>query len=188
MVTRPATDAEAGHVYLVVNASTKEADFARIGAHLPDGVTLLRGDDWALVALQGPSAEGVMRRVAPGAGRTRLHDDGLVCGRGPALPRLPLRLHGGGRFEISVKADDAEALWAALVADPEVKPIGLGARDSLRLEAGLCLYGHDIDPTTSPVEAGLSWSIQKRRREEAVSGPRPPQREWAEGPSRLRVG
>ncbi len=96
---------------------------------------------------------------------------------------------GEDGFEISVKADEVVSLWRALLADPEVKPIGLGARDSLRLEAGLCLYGHDIDPTTSPVEAGLAWSIQKRRRQEGgFPGAARVQREIAEGPARVRVG
>jgi aminomethyltransferase len=96
---------------------------------------------------------------------------------------------GEDGFEISVGADQAVRLWQALLADPEVRPIGLGARDSLRLEAGLCLYGHDIDTTTSPVEAGLVWSIQKRRREEGgFPGEGRIRREIAEGPARVRVG
>ncbi len=96
---------------------------------------------------------------------------------------------GEDGYEISVKADKAAALWRAFLGDPEVKPIGLGARDSLRLEAGLCLYGHDIDTTTSPIEAGLIWSIQKRRREEGgFPGAARIQREIKDGPARVRVG
>jgi aminomethyltransferase len=96
---------------------------------------------------------------------------------------------GEDGVEISVKAGDVAALVGKLVADPRVKPIGLGARDSLRLEAGLCLYGHDIDTTTSPVEADLTWSIQKRRREAGgFPGAVRIQRELREGPARLRVG
>ncbi len=96
---------------------------------------------------------------------------------------------GEDGYEISVPAGAAPALWRALVADPQVKPVGLGARDSLRLEAGLCLYGHDIDPGTSPVEAGLAWSIQKRRREEGgFPGHGRIARELKEGASRVRVG
>jgi aminomethyltransferase len=96
---------------------------------------------------------------------------------------------GEDGFEISCDAGDAANLWNKLLADPEVKPIGLGARDSLRLEAGLCLYGHDIDTTTSPVEAGLVWSIQKRRREEGgFPGEGRIRHEIAEGPARVRVG
>ena len=96
---------------------------------------------------------------------------------------------GEDGFEISIPAEGAEAFADALLAQPEVKPIGLGARDSLRLEAGLCLYGHDIDTTTSPIEAGLIWSIQKRRREEGgFPGAPRIQREIKEGPTRVRVG
>jgi aminomethyltransferase len=96
---------------------------------------------------------------------------------------------GEDGFEISCQAEDAAKLWTKLLADPEVKPIGLGARDSLRLEAGLCLYGHDIDTTTSPIEAGLIWSIQKRRREEGgFPGAERIQREIKDGASRVRVG
>jgi aminomethyltransferase len=96
---------------------------------------------------------------------------------------------GEDGFEISVAADAAEALARLLLAQPEVKAIGLGARDSLRLEAGLCLYGHDIDPTTSPVEADLAWSIQKRRRAEGgFPGAQRIQAELAAGPARRRVG
>ena len=96
---------------------------------------------------------------------------------------------GEDGFEISVAGSDVVRLWDLLLQDPRVKPIGLGARDSLRLEGGLCLYGHDIDTTTSPIEGGLSWSIQKRRRiEGGFPGAARVQRELAEGPSRVRVG
>jgi aminomethyltransferase len=96
---------------------------------------------------------------------------------------------GEDGFEISCKGEDAAKLWRALLADPEVKAIGLGARDSLRLEAGLCLYGHDIDTTTSPIEAGLIWSVQKRRREEGgFPGAARVQREIKDGAARVRVG
>ena len=189
MVTRPATEAEAGHLYLVVNASTKEADYAHIAARLPDGVALVRGDDLALLALQGPSAEGVLRRLG-----CRAAD--LLFMMSDWFEIAGLRCHvsrsgytGEDGFEISVEAKDAVALWQTLLADPEVKPVGLGARDSLRLEAGLCLYGHDIDRTTSPVEAGLGWSIGKRRREEGgFPGAERVRREIGEGPARRRVG
>jgi aminomethyltransferase len=166
MVTRPATEAEAGHLYLVVNASTKEADYAHIAARLPDGVALVRGDDLALLALQGPSAEGVLRRLGCRAADLLFMMSGWFEIAGLRCHVSRSGYTGEDGFEISVEAADAVAMWQALLADPEVKPIGLGARDSLRLEAGLCLYGHDIDRTTTPVEAGLAWSIQKRRREE----------------------
>jgi aminomethyltransferase len=189
MISRPPTPEEAGTIYLVVNASTKEADFARIAASLPSGVTLVRGEERALLALQGPSAEGVMRRVANGAADLAFMTTGWfeVAGRRCHVSRSGYTGEDG--FEISVKADEAVDLWRALLADPEVKPIGLGARDSLRLEAGLCLYGHDIDATTSPIEAGLAWSIQKRRREEGgFPGHARIRREIADGPARRRVG
>jgi len=189
MVTRPTTEEEAGYIYLVVNASTKEADFAHIAARLPAGVELVRGDDRALVALQGPAAAGVVKRLGGGA-------EALAFMMAGWFEVAGLRCHvsrsgytGEDGFEISVKAEDAPALWQALVADPEVRPVGLGARDSLRLEAGLCLYGHDIDATTSPVEAGLQWSIGKRRREEGgFPGAERILAELAEGPGRKRVG
>lgn len=189
MVTRPATQEEAGHLYLVVNASTKEADYAHIGAHLPEGVRLVRSDDRALLALQGPAAGAVMERLSPGASALTFMMTGWFDVAGVRAHVSRSGYTGEDGFEISVKAEDASALWAALTAEPEVKPIGLGARDSLRLEAGLCLYGHDIDPTTSPVEAGLTWSIQKRRREEGgFPGADRVRREIAEGAARVRVG
>jgi aminomethyltransferase len=189
MVTRVGAPGHEGCLYLVVNASTKEADYAHIEARLPEGVTLITKDNLALVALQGPSAAAVMARKAPAVAElpfmmsADVQIDGLWC----HVSRSGYTGEDG--FEISCKAEDAAALWKALLADPEVKPIGLGARDSLRLEAGLCLYGHDIDTTTSPIEAGLQWSIQKRRREEGgFPGAARIQREIAEKPSRIRVG
>jgi aminomethyltransferase len=149
----------------------------------------LRGDDRALLALQGPQAVEVLSDRVPGAAAMAFMD-----ARSSDFDGLDLHVSRSGYtgedgYELSVPAGSAERVWTALAQDPRVKPIGLGARDSLRLEAGLCLYGHDIDPTTSPVEAGLTWSIQKRRREEADSRATIRlQREWAEGPSRLRVG
>src|SRR5690606_22709929 len=122
--------------------------------------------DLGLMALQGPSAEAVLARMAPQAAdipfmmSADLQIEGIWC----HVSRSGYTGEDG--FEISCHGKDAPTLWKALLADPEVKPIGLGARDSLRLEAGLCLYGHDIGTTTTPIEAGLNWSIQKRRREE----------------------
>jgi aminomethyltransferase len=189
MVTRVGAPGHEGWLYLVVNASMKDADYAHIEARLPTGIALRRKDDLALVALQGPSAAAVMARKAPAVAdlafmmSADIEVDGVRC----HVSRSGYTGEDG--FEISVKAADAVALWRALLADPEVKPVGLGARDSLRLEAGLCLYGHDIDPTTSPVEAGLNWSIQKRRREEGgFPGAARIQREIKDGPARVRVG
>jgi glycine cleavage system T protein (aminomethyltransferase) len=189
MVTRVGAPGHEGWLYLVVNASTKEADYAHIEARLPAGVALRRKDDLALMALQGPAAEAVLAAKAPSVaglpfmGATDVQVDGIWA----HVSRSGYTGEDG--FEISVHGGDAAALWRALLAHPEVKPIGLGARDSLRLEAGLCLYGHDIDPTTSPVEAGLTWSIQKRRREEGgFPGADRIRRELADGPARVRVG
>ncbi|MBJ6124278.1 glycine cleavage system aminomethyltransferase GcvT [Microvirga splendida] len=189
MVTRPTTDEEEGYIYLVVNASMKEADYAHIQARLPHGVTLVRGEDRALLALQGPAAEGVLTRLGSNAASLSFMMSGWFEIAGLRCHVSRSGYTGEDGFEISVKADDAAALWRALLADPEVKPIGLGARDSLRLEAGLCLYGHDIDTTTSPIEAGLIWSIQKRRREEGgFPGAERIQREIKDGAARVRVG
>ncbi len=189
MVTRPTTDEEKGYIYLVVNASMKEADYTHIQARLPDGITLVPGEDRALLALQGPSAEGVLARLGSDAVSLSFMMSGWFEIAGLRCHVSRSGYTGEDGFEISVKADDAVALWRAFLADPEVKPIGLGARDSLRLEAGLCLYGHDIDTATSPIEAGLIWSIQKRRREEGgFPGAERIQREIREGASRVRVG
>lgn len=189
MVSRSANEADAGTLMLVVNASMKDADYAHIGARLPKGVTLTRADDRALMALQGPKAVEVMSKLAPEA-----VDMTFMAARTMKVAGFDCHVSRSGYtgedgYEISVKVDKAAALWRAFLGDPEVKAIGLGARDSLRLEAGLCLYGHDIDTTTSPVEAGLIWSIQKRRREEGgFPGAARIQREIKDGPSRVRVG
>jgi aminomethyltransferase len=189
MVSRSADEADAGTLMLVVNASMKDPDYAHIQAHLPKGVTLKRADDRALIALQGHSAVDVMAKLAPEAA-----DMTFMAARAMNVAGLACHVSRSGYtgedgYEISVAADKAVQLWRAILADPEVKPIGLGARDSLRLEAGLCLYGHDIDTTTSPIEAGLIWSIQKRRREEGgFPGAGRIQREIKEGPARVRVG
>jgi aminomethyltransferase len=189
MVTRSADPDEDGALLLVVNASRKDEDFALIESRLPPGVRLLRADHRALLALQGPKAAQVLARHAPDAA-----DMPFMTAKATTFDGVPVHVSRSGYtgedgYEISVKAERAQMLFDALLADPEVKPIGLGARDSLRLEAGLCLYGHDIDTTTSPVEAALTWSIQKRRREEGgFPGADRIRRELAEGPSRVRVG
>ncbi|MCZ8098462.1 MAG: glycine cleavage system aminomethyltransferase GcvT [Burkholderiales bacterium] len=189
MVTRSTDPAEDGALMLVVNASRKGADWAHIEARLPAGVRLMRAENRALVALQGPKAAEVLARhvdgVADMAFMTAMSAsfDGIDC----HVSRSGYSGEDG--YEISVKARRVEDLADALLAEPEVKPIGLGARDSLRLEAGLCLYGHDIDETTSPVEAGLVWSMQKRRREDGgFPGFERIRRELADGPARKRVG
>jgi aminomethyltransferase len=189
MVTRVGARGHEGWLYLVVNASMKDADYAHIQARLPAGVTLNRKDNLALMALQGPSAAAVMAEKAPEAAELAfmmsadVQIDGIWC----HISRSGYTGEDG--YEISCHDKDAAALWRSLLAHPEVKSIGLGARDSLRLEAGLCLYGHDIDTTTSPIEAGLIWSIQKRRREEGgFPGAERVQREIKDGAARVRVG
>jgi aminomethyltransferase len=189
MVTRVGAPGHEGWLYLVVNASMKDADYAHIEARLPNGVALKRKDDLALIALQGPSAAAVLARLAPATA-----DLGFMASADVQIDGVWAHVSRSGYtgedgFEISVNAADAAKLWRTFLADPEVKAIGLGARDSLRLEAGLCLYGHDIDTTTSPIEAGLNWSIQKRRREEGgFPGAARVQRELKDGPARVRVG
>ncbi|MBB4040155.1 aminomethyltransferase [Microvirga flocculans] len=189
MVTRVGAPGHEGWLYLVVNASMKEADYAHIEARLPKGVALRRKDDLGLMALQGPSAEAVLAKLAPEAAALAfmMSADVQIGGIWCHVSRSGYTGEDG--FELSCHGKDAPTLWNKLLADPEVKPIGLGARDSLRLEAGLCLYGHDIDTTTSPIEAGLIWSIQKRRREEGgFPGAARVQREIKDGPARVRVG
>jgi len=189
MVARPANPLQDGELLLVVNASTKEADYAHMQARLPSGVELRRFDDRALLALQGPAAEAALAALAP-----EVATMGFMAVTQTMLAGIPAHVSRSGYtgedgYEISVPADRAVELWRTLLDDAGVKPIGLGARDSLRLEAGLCLYGHDIDETTSPVEAGLTWSIQKRRRTDAgFPGAARIQRELADGPARVRVG
>jgi aminomethyltransferase len=182
----------AGHeswLYVVVNAGCKEQDFPHIAAKLPSGVTMKRANDMALLALQGPKATAVMGRLS--ADLTKLafmtSIDCEVAGIWMHVSRTGYTGEDG--YEISLHAKDAIPFWDKLRADADVQPIGLGARDSLRLEAGLCLYGHDIDTTTSPIEAGLAWSIQKRRREDGgFPGAARIQSEVQNGPARRRVG
>ena len=189
MVTRPSNPLQEGELLIVVNASTKEDDYAHIGARLPDGVELRRFGDRALLALQGPQAEAVLARQAPDVAFLAFMEgaETMIAGIPAHVSRSGYTGEDG--FEISVAGNRAAELWRLLMADEQVKPVGLGARDSLRLEAGLCLYGHDIDTTTSPVEAGLAWSIQKRRREEGgFPGYERVRREIADEPARRRVG
>jgi aminomethyltransferase len=152
-------------LYLVVNASMKESDFAYIAARLQGELRLEPRPDRALLALQGPGAEAVLEKLSPGiAALTFMHvTRAKVAGAGAIVSRTGYTGEDG--FEISLQDADAEKVARAILADPEVLPIGLGARDSLRLEAGLCLYGHDIDESTDPAEADLGWAIGKRRKE-----------------------
>ena len=152
------------HLFLVVNAACKETDEAHLRAQLPDICEIEPLPDRALLALQGPKAESVLAKLCADAPAMRFMDAGprKVAGFDCFVSRSGYTGEDG--FEISVPAGQAEELARLLLAEAEVLPIGLGARDSLRLEAGLCLYGHDIDTMTTPVEAALEWSIQKARR------------------------
>jgi aminomethyltransferase len=176
-------------LFLVVNAARKEADLAHLHAHLarPTTVELLK--DRALLALQGPAAAAVLSHFDKGLARlgfmaaTETRLAGCTC----LVTRSGYTGEDG--FEISLPAIAAAPLAEMLLARPEVRPVGLGARDSLRLEAGLCLYGHDIDATTTPIEAGLAWTIGKRRRTEGgFPGAAIVLRQLEEGASRARVG
>jgi aminomethyltransferase len=151
------------HLFVVVNAACKSADLAHMQAHLTGcSVTLL--EDRALIALQGPAAEGVLASLAPDVATMKFMDVRDVVLEGAACIVSRSGYSGEDGFEISVPASKAEELARALLAHEDCEPIGLGARDSLRLEAGLCLYGNDIDTATSPIEASLEWAIQKVRR------------------------
>jgi len=152
-------------LYLVVNGATKEGDFAYMADKLKGQATLTPKPGRALLALQGPAAGNVLEKLSPGiATMTFMQVRRANVAGCPAIVSRS-GYTGEDGFEISVEGKDVEKVARALLADPDVLPIGLAARDSLRLEAGLCLYGHDIDETTDPVEANLVWSIGKRRKE-----------------------
>lgn len=152
------------HLFVVVNAACKAQDIAHVQAHLPDDVTLEVIDDRALLALQGPKAAEVLARVNPAVSDMVFMDAQAMTLNGVECLVSRSGYTGEDGFEISVPAAEAAAFAQHLLADAEVEWIGLGARDSLRLECGLCLYGHDIDPTTTPVEASLLWGISPVRR------------------------
>ena len=181
------------HLFVVVNAACKTADIAHMRAHLSHACEVIPVTDRALLALQGPQAEAALARLVPEVAAMRFMDVAVLDWRGAALWISRSGYTGEDGFEISVPDPAALAFAQALLDQPEVMPVGLGARDSLRLEAGLCLYGHDIDATTSPVEAGLSWAIQKARRAGGASAGGFPGAarilaELANGPARCRTG
>ena len=178
----------ADHLFLIVNAGRKHDDYAHLAAHLPADVHL-EVLDRALLALQGPQAATVLGRLCPAAAALPFMAVAALSIGGIGCLVSRSGYTGEDGFEISVPADRAEAFASRLLAEPEVAPAGLGARDSLRLEAGLCLHGNDIDAGTNPVEAGLAWVIGKRRKmgwdflggdaiRQALDG----------GPARRRVG
>ncbi len=186
MVTRTA---DGKGLSLIVNASRQEIDFAHIRAGLPAGIALTPQPERALLALQGPEAVAVLSRLIPGVERLCFMEHGVFHVKSEALFISRSGYTGEDGFEISVPTASAESLARQLLAEPEVLPIGLGARDTLRLEAGLPLYGQDMDEATSPVEAGLAFSIGKRRREQGgFPGAARIIAELSEGPARLRVG
>jgi len=189
MITRPGSVHHDGLLCLVVNAGRKELDFAHLKKSLPSDVTFKVADDLALIAIQGPKAEAVVEKLSPGLAAMK-----FMAHRQAKFGAIEVHVSRSGYtgedgFEISVHDENAVALWKMLLTDERVKPIGLGARDSLRLEAGLCLYGHELDESVSPIEAGLQWSIAKRRRVEGgFMGAERVQRELAHGVLRKRVG
>ncbi|WP_296639456.1 glycine cleavage system aminomethyltransferase GcvT [Roseinatronobacter sp.] len=180
------------HLFLVVNAACKAADLAHMRAGLPE-LDVTEIADRALLALQGPGAEAALNALLPGVADMRFMDVATFEWQGHALWVSRSGYTGEDGYEISVPDAQATAFASALLAQPDVAPIGLGARDSLRLEAGLCLYGHDITEMTSPVMAGLQWAIQKARRaggarEGGFPGAERILQELADGPLAIRVG
>jgi aminomethyltransferase len=181
------------HLFLVVNAACKDADEAHMRAHLSDVCEIERLGDRALLALQGPEAGAVLASLAPESASMRFMDVRALTLVGTECIVSRSGYSGEDGFEISVPDDHAEELARALLAHEAVEPIGLGARDSLRLEAGLCLYGSDLETTTTPVEASLVWAIQKTRRTSGARaggfpGAKRILNELINGASRYRVG
>ena len=177
------------HLFVVVNAGNRDADLAHLRAALEPAVTVTELADRALLALQGPQASTVLTRLAPPSAELRFMTTAEMAVAGLPCRVSRLGYTGEDGFEISVPAADAVTLARRLLAEPEVAPAGLGARDSLRLEAGLPLHGHDIDPSTTPIEAGLAFSIGKRRRAEGdFPGAETILRQLAAGPERRLVG
>lgn len=181
------------HIFVVVNAACKYDDIAHLSRHLAEVCDIEPIHNRGLLALQGPQAQAALARHLPAVVNMRFMDVATLDWQGSALWVSRSGYTGEDGFEISVPSADMLRFATALLAEPEVLPIGLGARDSLRLEAGLCLYGHDIDDTTSPVEAGLTWAMQKARRSGGAraggfEGDERILDELAEGPERLRVG
>lgn len=181
------------HLFLVVNAACKDADFAHMAQYLGGSCELKMLDDRALIALQGPSSEHLLTDICPNVADMSFMDVQIIDSAYGELWISRSGYTGEDGFEISVAADKASELATALIAHENVAPIGLGARDSLRLEAGLCLYGNDIDAHTTPVEASLNWAIQKVRRnggdrEGGFLGADVILPQFEQGTSRKRVG
>ncbi|HXI85872.1 MAG TPA: glycine cleavage system aminomethyltransferase GcvT [Parvularculaceae bacterium] len=189
MISRPIADELQGELFLVVNAAMKDQDFALMGKKLGDRAALQAADRRSLIALQGPLTAPILEEIVPGvASQTFMTMRSYLWG-GADLIVTRSGYTGEDGFEISVPDSCAEDFAKKLLAHPDVAPIGLGARDSLRLEAGLCLYGHDLNNQVSPIEGNIAFAIGKRRREEGgFPGAERILRELKEGPKRLRVG
>lgn len=193
MIVRPEAGTGFGDLLLVVNAGCKAADIVHLQTHIGHRCAVVPMPERALLALQGPRAVDALARLAPGVADLAFMSGGIFELAGARCFVTRSGYTGEDGFEISVASEQAVALAEALLAQPEVKPAGLGARDTLRLEAGLCLYGHDIDTTTSPIEAGLQWAIQKVRRPGGARAGGYPgaaaiEAQLASGPPSRRVG
>lgn len=193
MIVRPQPADGFGDLLLVVNAGCKQADIVHLQTHIGHRCQVVPLPERALLALQGPAAVTALARLAPAVAQLGFMSGAVVDLAGARCFVTRSGYTGEDGFEISVPAAQAEALAEALLAQPEVRPAGLGARDTLRLEAGLCLYGHDIDTSTSPIEAGLQWAIQKVRRPGGARAGGYPgaaaiERQLAGGPPSRRVG
>ncbi|CAM8671663.1 glycine cleavage system aminomethyltransferase GcvT [Sphingobium sp.] len=190
MVSRLGDEAfDGAAIYMVVNGATKYDDIGWMIEHLPDAVVMNHMADQALLALQGPEAGEALATLIPETADLLFMQSGPFTWRGVPLWISRSGYTGEDGFEISIPADDVTLLADALCALPQVKPIGLGARDSLRLEAGLPLYGHDLSPAVSTIGADLGFAIQKRRREEGgFIGHARVMKELADGPGARRVG
>ncbi len=176
-------------LFVVVNAGCRDADLGHMRAALEPACAVEELAGRALLALQGPAAAAVMARLAPAAAGLAFMQAAAIAVAGLACRVARSGYTGEDGFELSVDAADAEALARRLLEQPEVAPAGLGARDSLRLEAGLCLYGHELSPAISPIEAGLAWTIPKRRRAEGgFLGAARILEQLARGPQRKLVG
>ncbi|MCP5025499.1 MAG: glycine cleavage system aminomethyltransferase GcvT [Actinomycetia bacterium] len=179
------------HLSMVVNAGRAESDLEHLRTHLPASVEVVERTDLGLLAVQGPKAVDALARLAPEVADLTFLDAGTahITGLNLTVTLSRSGYTGEDGYELAVPNDHLESLARLLLAEPEVRPSGLGARDTLRLEAGLCLYGNDLDDTTTPVEADLVWAIQKRRREEGgFPGHDVVMAQLADGPTRVRVG
>ena len=189
MVGRYPTGAPGGSLYIVVNAGTKDADYALISSAIGDKAKLTRMDGAALIALQGPEAAAVLAELLPKAAHLGFMQFAGGEWQGHWIMIARSGYTGEDGYEILVPPAGAVAFVERLLADPRVKPIGLGARDSLRLEAGLPLYGHDADESVSPIEAALNFAVPKKRRERGdLRGSARLAREFGGELSRVRVG